>query len=104
MQQTRFKYALWFSHFLVVGWLIATLLLNLLSCKPIEKHWEPLTPGYCFANAKLWPEIAILSVVIDLVLLFLPIPMLWRLQMKISRKATIVGVFACGFWYVAPQV
>ena len=38
---------------------------------------------------------------IDLVLLGLPVPLLWKLQMHLSQKLILTGVFACGGLYVA---
>ena len=93
-----FKYALWFTHFLVIGWFIAMGLLNTFLCNPIEKQWRPSVPGHCHAITVLWLSSTISDVVIDFILLLLPLPMLWRLQMKCSRKILIMAVFACGYW------
>lgn len=38
---------------------------------------------------------------IDLVLLGLPVPLLWKLQMQRTHKLILTGVFACGGLYVA---
>lgn len=38
---------------------------------------------------------------IDLVLLGLPVPLLWKLQMHIKKKAMLIAIFACGGLYVA---
>ena len=99
-QQTRFRYALWFSHFLVVSWLIAIPLSTVFVCDPVEKQWKPATPGHCHSNNVWRRESSIPSVVIDLILLLLPMPMLWRLQMTRIRRIMIVSVFACGYWSV----
>lgn len=93
-----FKYALWCTHSLVIGWFIAMGLLNTLICDPIEKQWRPSVPGHCHSITVLWLSSSMSSVVIDLILLLLPLPMLWRLQMKRSRRILIMAVFACGYW------
>ena len=94
----NFKHALWFTHFLVIGWFIAMGLLNTLLCDPIEKAWRPSIPGHCHSITVLWLSSSISSVVIDLILLLLPLPILWRLQMKRCRRILIMAVFACGYW------
>ena len=38
---------------------------------------------------------------IDLVLLCLPVPLLWKLQMQKTQKVILTAVFACGGLYVA---
>lgn len=96
-QKKPFKYLLWFTHFLVFSWLVSVALLGVLLCSPIEKQWKPSTPGHCHPNTVLWLSSAIPSVGIDLILLLLPLPMLWRLQMAKSRKILIMTVFACGY-------
>ena len=99
-QERVFRYALWFTHFLVIGWLLSIVLFTSLLCDPVEKQWKPTIPGYCHPNTEAWLASAIPSVVIDLILLLLPLPMLWRLQMKKSRKFLIMAVFICGYWSV----
>lgn len=43
----------------------------------------------------------ILSTVHDLAVWILPQPVIWRLQMSLSRKASVSIIFAIGFLYVA---
>ena len=38
---------------------------------------------------------------LDLVLLGLPVPLLWKLQMRRKQKSILIAVFACGGLYVA---
>lgn len=93
-----FKYALWFTHCLVIGCFAAMGFVTIFLCNPVEKQWQPSIPGRCHSIIDSWLSSAILSVVIDLILLLLPLPMLWRLQMKRSRRILIMAVFACGYW------
>ena len=101
-QNKLFKYALLVTHSLVVGWLISTVMVGVWLCDPVKKQWKPTTPGHCHPNAVLWLASAIPSVIIDLILLLLPLPMLWQLQMRKSRKILIMTVFVCGYWFVLP--
>ena len=100
-QSKPFKYALWCSHFLVASWLISITSVTVFGCNPIKKIWLLTTPGHCHPNSVLWLVNAISSVVIDLILLLLPLPTLWHLQMKSSRKILIMAVFICGYWWVS---
>ena len=93
-----FVYSLWAIGFCIFGWLISLWLFTLFLCDPVKKQWLPTTPGHCHPTSALWLGSAIPSVAIDLMILFVPIPMLWQLQMKKSRKALIIGVFLCGYW------
>lgn len=103
-QEKLFKHALSVTHLLVGGWLVSVAVLGVLLCDPVEKQWKPTTPGHCHPNTVLWLASAIPSVVIDLILLLLPLPMLWRLQMKKFRRILIMTVFACGYWLVVSRM
>ncbi|KAL8949409.1 MAG: hypothetical protein Q9222_004478 [Ikaeria aurantiellina] len=96
-QNKAFRYMLWLTHFLVIGWLLSIMMLGVFLCDPVEKQWKPYLDGHCKPNSALWLGSAIPSVVIDLILLLLPLPMLWRLQMKKQRRILIMTVFAFGY-------
>jgi hypothetical protein len=97
---SRFRYALYVTHALVLAWLLGICLSTLFLCKPIQKQWLPDIPGTCANTGGLWLGSAIPSVIIDLVILVLPLLMLWRLKTKKSRKLLTIGIFICGYWHV----
>lgn len=93
-----YRYFLWIAGFLVVGWLIAINFLALFMCVPVRKQWQPKAPGRCLNSHTCFLGATITNVIIDIILLVLPVPMLWRIQVKVSRKVGLVGVFAVGYW------
>lgn len=95
-----FQYALWTTHAVILIWNSAIWIFSILLCNPVQKQWIPSLPGHCYSTGALWLASAIPNLVIDLVILLLPLPMLWGLQMKKSRKAGVIAVFICGYWYV----
>lgn len=94
---TRFKYALWLVHAMNIAWLIAILLSVTFMCNPVEKAWKPALDGHCLNTGLLWTGSGITSLIIDVIILVLPLPMLWKLQMKAIRRVQITGVFICGY-------
>lgn len=44
--------------------------------------------------------VTIPNVVIDLMILLLPLPMLWRLQIDVKKKAALIINFMLGYWSV----
>lgn len=56
--------------------------------------------GKCGKNKTLWLGIAIPSAAVDFVILLLPLPKVWGLQVTIATKAGISLVFALGYWYI----
>lgn len=94
---SRFKYALWLVHAMNVAWLITILFSVTFMCSPIERAWKTTLPGKCLNTGLLWMGSGITSLLIDVIILVMPLPMLWKLRMKTIRKIQISGVFLCGY-------
>lgn len=97
---TWFSTALYVTHFLNIAWFLGIVLSSAFMCKPIAKSWNPLLEGTCGSTPGLWLGSAIPSVVIDLIILLLPLPMIWSLKMSTARKSGITAIFVCGYWCV----
>lgn len=92
-----YKYALWAASFLVVGWCIGINFLAMFECIPVQAYWQ-LTPRRCINNNVAFLGATISNVVVDIVILLLPLPMLWRLHLDTKRRLALSGVFICGYW------
>jgi hypothetical protein len=101
---SRFKYVLWVVHAMNVAWLIAILLAVTFMCDPIEKAWIPSLPGQCSNTGILWLGSGAASLAIDVIILLMPLPMLWRLRMTTVRKLQVTGVFVCGYLVVVVSI
>ena len=67
-----------------------------LFCRPFGKNWDPLLPGTCGSlNAELMSS-GIINLFIDVAIVALPIPVVWRLQMARRNKITITIMFSLG--------
>lgn len=96
-QNRAFKYGLWLGHILNVLWWIASIARCLIFCTPVDKYWDRAKPGHCRSADALYIASAVPSVAIDLYILLLPLPIIWRLSMKLSRKMLVAGVFLSGY-------
>ena len=94
----NFRYALWAGYVYSVAWCITTLVLALTTCDPITKSWATELPGHCISTNIIWLVSAVTSVILDVYILLLPLPILWRLHLKLSRKIQITVIFICGYW------
>lgn len=97
VSNSRFRYALWLVHALNAAWLLAILLSVTFMCNPIQKAWKTELPGTCLNTGNLWTGSGVTSLILDVVILLMPLPMLWRLQLKTIRRIQICGVFICGY-------
>jgi hypothetical protein len=62
----------------------------------MQKSWLPLTPGDCLGNGPTFLGLAIVTIVYDITIFFLPIPFLWKLQINTRRKIALMVVFLLG--------
>ena len=102
---------------------IPTFIILLAHCQPIQKQWDPHSPGTCWPpvilsrtsyayggkyqyplnsftldfSAKASPSAA--SVTCDWILATLPIVFLWNLQMKVRVKMGICALMGMGYLY-----
>ena len=97
----KFRIASWIIGFVVEVWSTVTLLLMIFSCHPIEANWDVqlyLSPKtHC--QPKAYDVINIhgfCNIITDFALLFLPLPMLRKLQMNKMKKVSILAIFVAG--------
>ena len=83
------------SALLVLYYTIITFI-KIFSCTPIRRLWYPTLPGTCLNNELIIYLDAIIALVTDLIIILLPVPVIWGLNMKTSRKVTITATFAVG--------
>jgi hypothetical protein len=98
--QPWFNWGLWITHGLNISWLLGIIFGTLFMCDPVAKGYKPDLPGYCSDIGKLWVGSAVPSVAIDLIILLLPMPKVWGLQMGGARKIGITVAFVLGYMYV----
>lgn len=68
------------------------------SCTPVQSYWEPeITGSHCIRYDIALHIFSITNVVTDAAILFLPMPLVWRMNTSFSRKTQISGVFLLGF-------
>ncbi|KAL6713508.1 hypothetical protein ACLMJK_008973 [Lecanora helva] len=76
---------------------ISTVLAVLLICRPIAFGWDrTIKGGTCGDQKSLDIYIGILNLLLDVAVVILPMPVLWGLQMALSRKVQLSGMFGLG--------
>ena len=88
---------------LTAGYFISVFLEAFLLCRPIAYNWDKTVPGGHCADLNLAYLIAgIMNLLIDALVVALPMPMLWRLQMPLSKKLGVTGMFSLGIMLETP--
>jgi hypothetical protein len=68
------------------------------ACKPIAASWNPLllATAVCSNRGAIYIATAVLGIVTDVVLMLIPIPTIWGLQMPTKQKIGLTFIFAVG--------
>lgn len=87
----------WGTIAVIVAWAIATILAGCLICRPFAFNWDPTIPGgYCGNQVSSFTATGVINLVTDVVVLITPMPSLYRLQMAMYKKVTLMTVFGLG--------
>jgi hypothetical protein len=76
---------------------IVALIIKIRICYPIPRYWlGDQVEGSCLdQNAALVAD-SVISVVSDIIILILPLPLTWSLQMSLNRKLRVMGLLGAG--------
>ena len=75
---------------------VATLTGQLRICTPIEINWDKAIDGSCGDISAFLLSTAVINAVLDLLIVLLPLPVVWKLQMATQKKAAITATFGLG--------
>ncbi|KAH6857044.1 hypothetical protein B0I37DRAFT_89178 [Chaetomium sp. MPI-CAGE-AT-0009] len=84
----------------VVAWCITCTFLFIFICVPVEKLWYPDLPGHCIDQVGTWIANAASTILTDVIILLLPIPQVWKLQLRKPEKIGVTIAFCLGFFVV----
>ncbi|KAI1176670.1 hypothetical protein F4777DRAFT_545477 [Nemania sp. FL0916] len=102
--QTWFTVALWTIGVANAGWLIAVLISTALQCTPINAAWEPVPGAKCFNHWDWFIAVSIANIAVDIAILIIPLPILWRLQTTAFRRIMILGIFVFGYSVIVVSI
>lgn len=96
--QRWFLITCWTSVGIVVAFTVGTVMSSIFQCTPIEFAFNKTLPGggHCLSLPAFWYANAAFNILSDLVLIGLPIPIIFKLQLPLKSKIALCGVFAVG--------
>lgn len=98
-----FKRVVWLAMGLCVAFWFGAFFGTALFCIPPRALWEPLErvpDAHCGNNQAMYTACASSDLGIDVIVILLPMPTLWRLQLPTTKKVALTFVFGVGFLYV----
>ncbi|KAL8751681.1 MAG: hypothetical protein Q9184_005993 [Pyrenodesmia sp. 2 TL-2023] len=85
------------AGFASILWWIGLMLTAFLHCRPLAYYWDRSIPnGYCVNDNLIGYSITGANIVTDLVVLVMPIPWLWGMNMTVPKRVAVVGLFILG--------
>jgi hypothetical protein len=82
---------------ILIGTAIGDFVANVLQCIPLKTLWEPNTPGgSCFDQNAYWRWGSFPNIITDILLIVLPLPAMWKLQMSWKDKLGVTLTLATG--------
>lgn len=72
-------------------------------CRPVQYNWDKTIDGVCTGQSPMNLMIRIVNCVIDACILVLPLPLVFRLRMTLTRRMSVAGMFSLGALYVHPK-
>ncbi|RYP69899.1 hypothetical protein DL771_005842 [Monosporascus sp. 5C6A] len=79
-----------------VLWSAANIVALLNICRPLASFWGPLHDRACARQEAVDVSICVFNAASDLLLIALPMPVVWRLQMRRSLKVKLAAVLSLG--------
>lgn len=97
-QVSQYRIIFFIVAAIVMVWATGILLAMILICIPIEGYWDKTIPAQCIPDRDIQIINAAGNIATDFMLLVLPIPIIWRLNLTIGRKFALTGLFGLGFF------
>lgn len=91
---------------LLVVYGLWTFFSSIFTCWPIEAYWMSVmgVQGRCMDNTSLTFSNAAINIATDIILIAVPMPLLWRLQIPRRQKYVLMGLFCLGIFATVTSI
>ncbi|PHH69009.1 hypothetical protein CDD83_5862 [Cordyceps sp. RAO-2017] len=96
--QRNYRRAVWATIGLVFLAHLGCALSLIFACTPVDKSWNPARVGSCLPPAPSFTGYAVVTIVSDVVVALLPVPVLLRLNVRLEKKVGLIGIFMLGLF------
>lgn len=83
-------------------WLFANILGQVLLCSPMSAAWDPnsIFSDKCRDVQAIYYGVSVSNMLLDIIILFLPVPLIWGLPLSRAKKFGLCGIFSLGGLWV----
>lgn len=96
--QKIYRMVVWITIGVVFAAHLGCALSLIFACSPVDKSWNPLKHGTCLAPGPSFTGYAVVTIVSDIVVAILPIPVLLKLNVRLEKKLGLIGIFMLGLF------
>lgn len=96
----KLRLAMMVCGFFSISYFIACTFTALFGCHPVSYFWNKHQSGKCINQVKFFRGNGIVNLLIDVMILCLPMPLVWRLKIERRQKITLSALFLLGGLYV----
>lgn len=76
--------------------MLVVILGSFLICQPLAFNWDQTIDGHCGSSITLWMCHGVLNIVTDLIVLLLPMPYIYSLELALYKKLVLMATFGLG--------
>lgn len=81
---------------IVVGTGMGSVFTSIFQCTPIRYSWDKTIEGHCLDSNKHYMGGPVTSFLLDLIILILPLPTVWRIQLPMRKKLGVIFLLSIG--------
>lgn len=85
---------------IIAAWQVGQVFIQIFACNPVAKSWDMSIPGTCQPMSVMRNMNSSANIVSDFIILMLPLPIIWRLELPLKQKMAVAGIFGLGFLLV----
>ncbi|CAG7954384.1 unnamed protein product [Penicillium olsonii] len=94
------QWPLYLAMFIILGYFVAVVMTIAIACRPFSHLWQAYTDpgaeGTCIDVRKFFLYNGIASVSIDITILCIPAPIIWKLQMPKAQRLAVISILLLG--------
>ena len=91
-----FMQAVYVVGLLVLAWFLGTVFVTIFQCRPMNGAWLLEENPKCIDFHSFVLASGITAFILDVIILCMPMPLIWGLQLSIRRKVVVTFTFLLG--------
>lgn len=99
---TKFEFAVKVIAAVIFCWMVSVVLETFLLCRPLAYNWDTTIDGVCGNRQAVYVGAAVSNMITDFLVIFLPVPFVWKLRLPMASRIALMGIFCLGILCVTP--